>query len=107
MISFSNKSKEDIFAELACDQTGLTQSEVLERRRRYGLNRLREAPPPSPLLLFIEQFKSFIIYILLFAVVFALAIGEYVDSLIIIAIVLLNALIGFFRNMARRGRWQP
>ncbi|HIE07023.1 MAG TPA: HAD family hydrolase, partial [Desulfarculaceae bacterium] len=98
MISFSNKSKEDIFAEFACDQTGLTQSEVLERRQRYGSNRLREAPPPSPLLLFIDQFKSFIIYILLFAVVFALAIGEYVDSLIIIAIVLLNALIGFFQE---------
>ncbi len=98
MISFSNKSKEEIFAEFACDQDGLTQPEILERRRRYGSNHLQEAPPPSPLWLFIEQFKSFIIYILLFAVVFALAIGEYVDSLIIIVIVLLNALIGFFQE---------
>ena len=98
MIPYYRQSKEELFEYLACDESGLTQSEVLERRRRYGSNRLREAPPPSPLLLFIDQFKSFIIYILLFAVAFALAIGEYVDSLIIIVIVLINALIGFFQE---------
>ena len=98
MIPFYNQSREELFTELVCDETGLTQSEVLERHQRYGPNCLRETPPPSPLWLFIDQFKSFIIYILLFSVVFALAIGEYVDSLIIIVIVLLNALIGFFQE---------
>ncbi len=97
-MSFYSQSKKDFFTFLDCDEAGLTQSEVLERRQRYGANRLREAAPPSPLFLFVDQFKSFIIYILLFAVVFALAIGEYVDSLIIIVIVLLNALIGFFQE---------
>ena len=98
MTPYYCQSKEELFEALDCDETGLTQSEVLVRRQRYGANRLREAPPPNPLLLFVDQFKSFIIYILLFAVAFALAIGEYVDSLIIIVIVLINALIGFFQE---------
>jgi len=92
------KTPEELFSNLVCDAAGLTQAEVEQRLQRYGLNRLREAPPPHPLRLFLDQFKSFIIYILLFAVAFALAIGEYVDSLIIVIIVLINALIGFFQE---------
>lgn len=77
---------------------GLDGAQVAKARLQFGDNRLREAPPPAALWLFLEQFKSFIIYILLFAIVFALAIGEYVDSLIIIVIVIANALIGFFQE---------
>ncbi|MCD6430747.1 MAG: cation-translocating P-type ATPase [Deltaproteobacteria bacterium] len=95
---YYQQSQEELFSNLVCDAAGLTQVEVEQRLKRYGPNRLREAPPPHPLVLFLDQFKSFIIYILLFAVAFALAIGEYIDSLIIIIIVLINALIGFFQE---------
>ncbi|HDS16770.1 MAG TPA: cation-translocating P-type ATPase [Proteobacteria bacterium] len=92
------KTATELFAELVCDGQGLSETEATARLEKYGFNRLREMPPPHPLRIFLEQFKSFIIYILLFAVAFALAIGEYVDSLIIVAIVLVNAFIGFFQE---------
>ena len=52
------------------------------------------------ILLFVNQFKSFIIYILLFAVFFSILIGEYVDTTIILAILIANALIGFFQELS-------
>ena len=97
-IPYYQQSQEELFSGLACDPAGLRKAEVEQRLHRYGPNRLREAPPQHPLIIFFDQFKSFIIYILLFAVAFALAIGEYIDSLIIIVIVLINALIGFFQE---------
>ncbi len=98
LTSYHEMTVEEIFVSLAGDASGLTQAEVEQRLQRYGPNRLREVPPPHSLIIFFDQFKSFIIYILLFAVVFALAIGEYIDSLIIIVIVIINALIGFFQE---------
>ncbi len=98
MLPYYQQSREELFANLDCDAAGLSQTEIEQRLKLYGPNRLREAPPPHPLVIFFDQFKSFIIYILLFAVAFALAIGEYIDSLIIIVIVMINALIGFFQE---------
>ncbi len=98
MMPYYQQSLKELFSSLACDKEGLSQSEAEQRLKSYGPNRLREVPPPHPLVIFFDQFKSFIIYILLFAVAFALAIGEYADSLIIIVIVLINALIGFFQE---------
>jgi len=97
------------FYQLATDQvlnrlqtrpTGLDSAEVTHRRATAGFNELQTASEINPLLVFIDQFKSFIIYILLFAVCFSLLIGEYVDSMVILAILLTNALIGFFQELS-------
>ncbi|PLX99157.1 MAG: cation-translocating P-type ATPase, partial [Desulfuromonas sp.] len=67
---------------------------------QYGLNQLETKSGINPLMVFLDQFKSFIIYILLFAIFFSLLIGEYVDSVIILLILLANALIGFFQELS-------
>ncbi|MCG2748508.1 MAG: HAD-IC family P-type ATPase [Desulfobulbaceae bacterium] len=87
-------------AKLSASELGLSTQEIADRRSKYGFNQLASEEKRHPLLLFVDQFKSFIIYILLFAVVFSLAIGEYVDCLIILAILLANALIGFFQELS-------
>ena len=89
-----------VLRALDADAQGLSSAEAEERLQRFGPNRLEVRTEINPLKLFIDQFKSFIIYILLFAVAFSLLIGEYVDSIIILAILLTNAAIGYFQELS-------
>jgi P-type Ca2+ transporter type 2C len=98
-VNYSQQSREEVLADLDSCAAGLSLEEVRVRLLRYGPNILEKAKAVNPLLLFLEQFKSFIIYILLFAVVFSSIIGEYVDSILILVILLGNALIGFFQEL--------
>ncbi|MDD4273663.1 MAG: cation-translocating P-type ATPase [Desulfobacter postgatei] len=91
---------ETVLSHLKVTRHGLDEKEVEARREQHGLNQLEVDTSINPLLVFIDQFKSFIIYILLFAVVFSLLIGEYVDSIIILIILLSNAFIGFFQELS-------
>ena len=83
---------------LATSVHGLDTAEVRARLERYGPNALDEAPPPSPLAILLHQFRSPLIYILLIAAVVTLALGEYVDSGVIAAVLALNAVIGFVQE---------
>ncbi len=98
-MQFSQQTRDEVLARLDSSVEGLTSAEVSRRLLEYGPNVLDTGEGINPLLLFLEQFKSFIIYILLFAVVFSIVIGEYVDSILILAILLANALIGFFQEL--------
>jgi P-type Ca2+ transporter type 2C len=99
-MEFFNKNKQQVITELDSSPQGLDLVEVETRQRQYGLNRLSSPPAPSLFSLFVKQFKDFIVYILLFAIFFSLLIGEYVDSIIILAILLLNGIIGFFQEFS-------
>lgn len=83
--------------------TGLEDAELSERRRQFGLNRLAEAAPVPRWRLFLEQFRELVIWILLAAAVIAGAMGEWIDTLAIAAIVFLNAVIGYMQE-ERAGR---
>ena len=96
---YSQQSAEEVLRALKSRSTGLNQHEAHERLLLHGSNVLESTKAINPVLLFLEQFKSFIIYILLFAVVFSSIIGEYVDSILILVILLANALIGFFQEL--------
>ncbi len=91
---------EEVFSHFRTSLSGLCPEEAENRLRQYGPNELETRTAVHPLLIFISQFKSFIIYILLFAVAFSLLIGEYVDTLIILVILLTNAFIGFFQELS-------
>ncbi|MCB2181042.1 MAG: cation-translocating P-type ATPase [Desulfobulbaceae bacterium] len=99
-MDFYKLSASETCKELGCDQKGLSSREVAARLTRYGPNEIQSEERRPAFLIFLDQFKSFIIYILLFAVVFAVAIGEYVDCVIILAILLANAFIGFFQELS-------
>lgn len=89
-----------LMEQFETSEKGLSSAEAKERLHQFGTNELETRTVINPLLIFIDQFKSFIIYILLFAVVFSVAIGEYVDSLIIVIILLANAGIGFYQELS-------
>jgi len=77
---------------------GLTASEVLAQRRQHGENVLPSAKRISALGIFINQFKNPLVYIILAAAGISLAVGEYGDFAIIMAVVLLDAVLGFVQE---------
>ncbi len=79
-------------------KTGLTDAKVTSRKQIYGENVLEQKKKISPLVIFFNQFRSFIIYILLFAVIVSLLAQEYVDSIVILSILVFNALFGFIQE---------
>jgi len=93
------QSTDKLMARLETSAEGLSSAEAARRLTRDGANLLERVKPVNPVQLFFSQFKSFIIYVLLFAVGLSVLVGEWVDSLIILAILIANALIGFFQEL--------
>jgi Ca2+-transporting ATPase len=93
-----NLSVYDLFAQLGSNWDGLTQEEAAKRLARFGTNELAEKKKTSALKIFIEQFKSFLIILLLAAVVLSGVLGEKIDALVILAIIILAAGLGFIQE---------
>ena len=77
---------------------GLSGDEATSRRDRYGPNRLPDIQQRGALMRFLFQFHNLLIYVLLAAAALAAAIGNVVDAAVIVAVVLLNAIIGFIQE---------
>lgn len=85
---------QEIFKILETTKTGLADKEAKDRLIKKGLNKLPEAKPESIALIFLRQFESPLIYILLAASLAVFIMGERVDSIIIASVLLFNAIIG-------------
>ena len=72
---------------------GLSQGEARARLQKFGANELTEKPRPGFLALLWDQFNNYLVIILIIAAVIALALGEWVDSIAIMFIVVLNAVV--------------
>ncbi|MDD2804606.1 MAG: cation-translocating P-type ATPase [Elusimicrobiales bacterium] len=81
--------------ELGTSLAGLSSAEAAARLQKYGPNALKEKEKRSPLAMFLAQFKDFMILVLIAAAVVSGAVGEVLDTIIILAIVFLNAVMGF------------
>lgn len=95
---FWNLSAEEITEHLGTDPTGLTTSEAKRRLDIYGPNRLHIAKRTDAFTLLLAQFKSPLILILLGAVILSVFLREPVDAAIIIAIILLSSVLGFWQE---------
>ncbi|MDO8265166.1 MAG: HAD-IC family P-type ATPase [Candidatus Parcubacteria bacterium] len=88
------KSGEAVIKELHSNERGLTNNEAMSRLAQYGPNKLPEAKVDGVFMIFLRQFQSPLIYILIFAGIVVSAIGEIVDGSIILAVLLFNAIVG-------------
>lgn len=79
-------------------ERGLDSEEAARRLGNYGPNALQEKPPRSLLSMFISQMKEILVLILLAAAVISGALGEWEDSIVILIIVVLNAVIGVIQE---------
>ena len=95
---FYTKTIEQTYKELNASENGLTPEEAQTRLATYGKNLLKRRKPISPLKIFLSQFNSFIVYLLLAAVVISALIGEGVDAIVISIILILNAVFGFVQE---------
>ena len=89
------KPVDEVVAQFETDlDKGLTQAQARERLHKHGPNELTEKPRPGFLALLWDQFNNYLVIILIVAALLALALGEYVDAIAIMCIVVLNAVIG-------------
>ncbi len=89
---------EQIHQILETSPQGLTSEQVSERQQKYGANRLPAPPRRSRLMRLLAQFNNVLIYVLIIAALVTAALGHQVDSGVIVAVVLINALVGFFQE---------
>jgi Ca2+-transporting ATPase len=92
------KEIEYIFKELRSFRQGLSEDEVRKRQEQYGLNVLKEKKKKTPFMMFLDQFRDFMILVLIAAAAVSGIIGELSDTIAIIVIVVLNAIIGFVQE---------
>ncbi len=88
----------DVFQRLKTSEKGLSEEEALRRLEEHGLNRIIETHRIKPLRIFIEQFKSFLVYILVIAAIISATIQHWIDFFAICAIILINAFLGFIQQ---------
>ena len=86
---------EEVLNNLNTKQDGLSQEEAQKRLQQYGLNELQKEKGTSPIKMFLEQFTDILIVILLIATALSLWMGEIVDAIVIMVIVLATAILGF------------
>ena len=97
-------SASDIGSRLSTDlKSGLSDEEVARRREKWGWNELAEADPEPVWRRFIAQFKALVIWILIAAAILAGVMGEWIDTIAILAIVVANGVLGFVQE-ERAGR---
>ncbi len=99
MNDFHSKTVEEICSKLNVDTSvGLKASEVEQRIKQYGENKLRGKKPKSIFVMFFEQLKDFLVIILIVAAILSIALGEPVDGGIILFIVVLNGVLGVMQE---------
>jgi magnesium-transporting ATPase (P-type) len=83
---------------LGSGNTGLSTSAAVERLSEYGKNVIAREQIDSALVVFVRQFKNPLLYVLLGSSALAIGVGKLIDGLVVLAVVVLNALIGFFQE---------
>jgi Mg2+-importing ATPase len=89
---------EQLFQELHSSSQGLSQSDAEQRLEKYGLNELKARKELTPLKLFLNQFKSPIVLILIFATVLSAFLQDWTDAIIILLIVFGSAILSFVQE---------
>ncbi len=97
-MKWQNLSVDEALKALKSDVNGLTSEEAQKRLLEYGKNELVEKKKSGPVELFIGQFKDILIIILVIAAIAAFYVGDVVDSIVILIVVFINAIVGFIQE---------
>lgn len=88
----------EVLAALGTSHDGLSQEEAATRLKRFGPNQLPTEEPVRPVDILLRQIRSPLIYILLAAAAATIILGDYVDTVVILAVVVLNSVVGFLQE---------
>ncbi|HNO94493.1 MAG TPA: HAD-IC family P-type ATPase, partial [Anaerolineales bacterium] len=89
---------EQVMRDLEVHDEGLTTAEAEKRLAHYGQNQLQEAPRPGFLAMLWDQLNNFVVILLIVASVISALLGDYVEAIAIMAIVVLNAILGIIQE---------
>jgi len=101
---FHTKTIEDTLSSLECTKNGLSSQEAEKRLAHFGINSIPEAKKTTLINIFLQQFKSPIIYVLLIAAIVSIVIREYTDAGFIFAVLIINAFIGMYQEFIANQR---
>ncbi len=96
--SWFSMTAAEVLEKLGTSEKGLSRDEAARRLLHYGPNTLQEQKKISPWEIFFGQFKNFLIILLIIATVISLFLGETLDAIVIFAIVVASALLGFYQE---------
>jgi Ca2+-transporting ATPase len=95
-----SKSKEEVLKEINVDPShGLSDQEAKARLEKYGANKLTGKKKKSIFQMFMAQLQDWLIYVLFVAVIITLFLGEYVDVIIILLVIIINAVLGVVQEV--------
>ena len=98
VLEWHSLAEAEVLKRVGTGVDGLSAVDAADRLRRNGPNKLPEAPPDGALRRFLRQFRNVLIYVLLAAAAVTAALGHLVDTGVILAVVLVNAVIGFVQE---------
>ncbi|TCP58364.1 P-type E1-E2 ATPase [Rhodovulum bhavnagarense] len=96
--AFHARSAEDVLDALSARRSGLTNEDAARRLAEHGPNRLPEPPQRGPLRRFLSHFHNVLIYILIASAAVTAALQHWVDTGVILAVVIVNAVIGYVQE---------
>ena len=91
--------KEDVLKMLGTDENGLTQNQAKENKKKYGKNELAEGKKKNPFILFLEQYKDFLVIILIIAAIISGVLGDIESAIVIFVVITINAILGTVQHI--------
>ena len=91
---YYNKDVQEVLKEFSTGPEGLSDEAVLKSRETYGENKLYEKKKKSVFRIFLEQFKDLLVIILIIAAIISMSTGNVESTVVIIAVLILNAILG-------------
>ena len=99
IMNYYQKSKEDVMKELGTSYTGLSQEQAEENLRKFGRNELADGKKKSAVRVFLEQYKDFLVIILIAAAIISGILGDIESAAVILIVITINAVLGTIQHI--------
>ena len=90
---------EELYSEFSSGESGLTSEQAVENIQKFGSNKISEGKKKSPLVIFLEQFKDFMVIILIISALVSAFMGDWESFIVIMAVITMNAILGTVQTL--------
>lgn len=98
-MDFYKLSKEQLYEKLCTTENGLSKTAAKENQVKFGKNEIIEEKPKSVVRIFLEQFKDFLVLVLIAAAVVSAILGDVESTIVILAVIIVNAVLGTIQTI--------
>ena len=90
---------EELYSEFSSGESGLTSEQAVDNIQKFGSNKISEGKKKSPLVIFLEQFKDFMVIILIISALVSAFMGDWESFIVIMAVITINAILGTVQTL--------